>query len=70
MYNYIYYLHFKQEYLTSRYAWLNLTVDEFDDFLKLVFPELDEQGSPVGDGDEFETIRMLFISMVNVITFG
>ena len=49
---------------------MNLTVDEFDDFLKLVFPELDEQGSPVGDGDEFETIRMLFVSTVNVITFG
>ena len=47
---------------------MNLTIEEFDDFLKLVFPEL-EDGRPIGE-DEFKTIRMLFTSMVNIIMFG
>ena len=48
---------------------MSLTIEEFDDFLKLVFPELDRNGYPIGE-DEFKTIRMLFISMVNIIMFG
>ena len=62
-------MHFKQEYLTSRYAWLNLTIEEFDDFLKLVFPELDENGRPI-EGDEFKIIRLFLVSMVNILQFG
>ena len=48
---------------------MNLTIEEFDDFLKLVFPELNENGRLNGR-DEFKTIRMLFTSMVNIIMFG
>ena len=60
---------FKQEYLTSRYAWMNLTIEEFDGFLKLVFPEFDRFGELIGE-DKFKTVRMLFTSMVDIITFG
>ena len=48
---------------------MNLTIEEFDDFLKLVFPELDGDGNLIGE-DEFKTIRFLFISMVKIIMFG
>ena len=48
---------------------MNLTLEEFDDFLKLVFPELDSSARPIGR-DEFKTIRFLFISMVNIKMFG
>ena len=61
--------YFLQEYLTSRYAWLNLSTQKFDVFLDLIFPELKERGFPIGD-DEYKVVRMFAISNVNILQFG
>ena len=45
-----------------------LRIGEFN--LKLLFPELNEYSSPTRREDEFKTIRLLFVSMVNTIMFG
>merc|ERR1719376_882340 len=57
-----------QEFLTSRYAWQNLNLNKFDDFLNLVFPELDEEGNLI-KGDEFSVVRMFTLSMLNILKF-
>ena len=63
-------LYSKQEYLTSRYAWLYLTNEQLEQFLKVIIPDLDEQGKPIGDNDEFKVVRMFFVSNVNILEFG
>ena len=60
---------FLQEFLTSRYAWQNLNLDGFDNFLHLVFPELDEKGKPI-KVDDFSVVRMFTVSMLNILKFG
>ena len=50
---------------------MNLSIDKFDDFLELIFPdlELDKYGRLV-ENDEFQVIRMFAISNVNIMQFG
>ena len=49
---------------------MNLSINNFDEFLKLIFPELDEYGRPIGGVDDFQTVRMFAISNVNTLQFG
>jgi len=57
-----------QEYLTSRHAWLNLSYNDFCNFLLRIFPEHDELGFPIG-ADDFSGIRTFTISLLNVLVF-
>ena len=46
------------------------TIEQFDDFLKLVFPEFSRMmGTKIG-GDEFKNVRLFLVSMANTIMFG
>jgi len=59
-----------QEYLTSRYAWLHLSVEKYDEFLNLIFPEITEKKELImlaKPQDEFNVVRTFFFSNINVL---
>ena len=47
---------------------MNLSIKKFDEFLKLIFPELNYGG--LLRGDKFKTVRMFAISNVNIMQLG
>ena len=51
---------------------MNLSIDKFDDFLELIFPdlELDKYGRPIEKNDEYKVIRVFAISNVNILQFS
>ena len=60
---------FFKEYLTCRYAWLKLSLNDFCDFLQEIFLKLDDSGRQI-ENDHFATIRTFTISLVNILPFG
>ena len=69
----------KQEYLTSKHAWFKLEYNNFCEFLQRLFLKLDDYGSLVDTDnfggrltqtDDFATIRLFTISLLNVLVFG